>query len=478
MTFRSQSSTKALRRALTRNSSLWRGLVVALAGVGVCTAIRLLIWPELGSRGVFIVYFPAIMLAGMVAGTRAMLIALATSCLIVWWLFIPPPDSFAVKTREDVMALCAFVGVSGLVGAIAIYLRRTLIRLWDAEARQQQLAEELALRAAEALAGEARFRTITETLPGLIFANEAGGRPIYANSRFMAYVGQPWPVLQADWAQFVHPDDRDAAVAAWRETLISRRPGEVELRGRRADGAYRWFLARWSPFQDPEGRVEQWVGVWTDITGQREAAELQRTLNQEVSHRVKNSLALASSLLKLQSRSLEGPARHALEDAALRVNAIVRVHDMLWRGAGSGEIDLKPFLWDLCGAVAASFARRETTCAIEPALVSANRAVPIGLLMNELVTNAYKHAYPEGEEGGVRVRGVLEPDQRYRLEVADSGVGLPLGFDLFKTRESLGMRVITSLCAQLEGELTVSSAGPGAQFTFTFPLEPGGHLEA
>jgi two-component sensor histidine kinase len=92
-------------------------------------------------------------------------------------------------------------------------------------------------------------------------------------------------------------------------------------------------------------------------------------------------------------------------------------------------------------------------------------------MVNELLTNAYKYAYAEGAEGEVRVIGACEPGGRYRLEVADSGVGLPPGFDLAKSRDSLGMKVITALAAQLGGELTAGSAEPGARFTLVFPLE-------
>ena len=78
----------------------------------------------------------------------------------------------------------------------------------------------------------------------------------------------------------------------------------------------------------------------------------------------------------------------------------------------------------------------------------------------------------------MQVRGAREPNRRYRLEVADTGVGLPLGFDLSKARESLGMKVLTSLAAQLEGELTARPAEPGALFTLSFPLESGRKPEA
>jgi two-component sensor histidine kinase len=92
-------------------------------------------------------------------------------------------------------------------------------------------------------------------------------------------------------------------------------------------------------------------------------------------------------------------------------------------------------------------------------------------LLNELLTNAYKHAYPEEAKGEVRVQGSRAADGRYRLEVADFGRGLPPGFDIAKSRNSLGTRVIASLTAQLDGELDAASTTPGARFTLTFPLK-------
>lgn len=454
-----------------RGPNLWRDVVIAIGGVGVCTAIRLLLWPVIGSNGAFFaIYLPAIMLAGAVAGTRALLIALATASAVLWVLKSQGHIS-AGGAPGDVVRLCIFIGASGLVGTFAVYLRRTLIQLWDAQARQQQLTDELKHRAAEAQAGEASFRTIADTIPALVFATDKDGRLTYVNSRFVSYIGQPIQTLEQDWAQFVHPNDRDRALAEWRESVKNARGHEKEVRLLRADGTYRWFLVRSSPFWDAQRRAKRWVGVWIDIQEQRAAAELQRTLRQEVSHRVKNSLALVSAVLRLQSRTLEGAAHRALDEAALRVNAVACVHDMLWRGAETGEIDLKPFLSNLCSAIGASAPRHRTVCSIEPALVSADCAGPLGLLLNELLTNAYKHAYPEGKEGEVRVRGSRQSNRRYRLEVADSGIGLPHDFEFADPRESLGMKVITSLAAQLGGELTATSAEPGAVFVLSFPLE-------
>ena len=328
--------------------------------------------------------------------------------------------------------------------------------------------------AAEARAGEARFRAVADTIPGLVFETDPAGRNTFVNEQYCSYTGLPHEALLGDgWQAAFHPDDRDRAVATWRETVESGRLFEMECRICRADGVWRWFMLRISGLRGAAGRFEKGIGVCTDITDQREAFDLQRTLLLEVSHRVKNSLALVSSLLMLQARTLDGAARHALEEASQRVYAVARVHDQLWRGAGTRHIDLRPFLGDLCLAVGTTAPRLSTICRAEPAIVGADMAVPLGLFVNELLTNAYKHAYPEGEEGEVRVLGTNIPKGRYRLDVSDAGRGLPPGFDLAKARDSLGLKVITSLAAQLGGELAVASCEPGARFTLVFPLQAG-----
>jgi two-component sensor histidine kinase len=107
---------------------------------------------------------------------------------------------------------------------------------------------------------------------------------------------------------------------------------------------------------------------------------------------------------------------------------------------------------------------------LEPVVVSADLAVPLGLLVNELVTNAHKYAYAAGEEGEVRVVGKHAIHGRYRVEVSDLGRGLPSDFDLNRSGTSFGMRVVTSIAAQLNGNLAVSPTERGTHFTFEFPL--------
>lgn len=214
----------------------------------------------------------------------------------------------------------------------------------------------------------------------------------------------------------------------------------------------------------------------------------QDLLAREMSHRVKNSLAIVASLLTLQARSAEGePAvLAALQDARSRVEAIATVHDQLWRqgdlaekdGAGEavpGEIDLAPFLDKLVLNLASGAPAHRLTCAAEPQKLSADLAIPIGLLINELVTNALKYAYPLARfpsGGEIRVRAAREKATLV-VEVADDGIGLPEGFEIGRSSKSLGTRVIASLVRQLGGTLTLPPKEHGAQFHLVVPLEKG-----
>jgi PAS domain S-box-containing protein len=328
-------------------------------------------------------------------------------------------------------------------------------------------------RVEEALrASEQQFRTLAESLPQLAWMADGQGWIYWFNRRWFEYTGTTLEEMQGwGWRKVHHPDHVDRVVERISHAWDTGEPWEDNFPLLGADGRYRWFLSRALPMRDSKGRVTRWFGTNTDITEKQRLEDLQKVLIHEIGHRVKNSLALVSSLLTLQARRLDGTPRKVLEDASSRVHAVARVHEQLSLHGNAQDVDLGPFIQNVAKAIASSAPRHRTIVEAEPAMVSADLAVPMGLLLNELLTNAYKYAYPEGAEGEVRVDGARIEDNRYRLEVADFGRGLPPGFDIAKARDSLGTRVITSLSAQLEGELGTDSAGPGARFILTFPLK-------
>lgn len=323
---------------------------------------------------------------------------------------------------------------------------------------------------AELRESEEQFRTMADALPQLAWMADPEGWIYWYNRRWYEYTGTALEDMEGwGWRKVHHPDHVDRVVERIQRSWDTGEPWEDVFPLRGADGQYRWFLSRATPLRDAEGRVTRWFGTNTDITEKQKQEEFQALLIREISHRVKNSLALVSALLHLQARTLEDASRAPLEDAASRVNAVATVHNQLFREADAREIDLAPFLSNLAAAVATSAPRHETIVDAEPATVSADVAIPIGLFVNELLTNAYKYAYPEGKEGEVRIEGERTGDGRYRLAVSDRGVGLPEGFDLERAGDSLGMKVVNTLAKQLDGELTVRSGGPGARFALVFP---------
>jgi two-component sensor histidine kinase len=201
-----------------------------------------------------------------------------------------------------------------------------------------------------------------------------------------------------------------------------------------------------------------------------EAVGYQDLLAREMSHRVKNSLASVVGLLHVQARGTDSlDIRNALEDASSRVAAIAQVHDQLWRGSRIGFIDLADFMKQLCKQLGNNTGGQILNCHADPMLVSADHAIPLGLLINELVTNAVKYAYP----GGVGVIDVSahEIDGCLHVEISDHGVGLPQGFDIDKPRTSLGFKVITGLLRQLQGHLAITRNEPsGARFLLELPI--------
>lgn len=204
----------------------------------------------------------------------------------------------------------------------------------------------------------------------------------------------------------------------------------------------------------------------------QEALDHADLLTREMSHRVKNSLSSVVGLLRVQGRASESlDVKNALENAAMRVASIAEVHDHLWRGSKVGFVDLAEFVGHLCKTLQNSAPEHTLQCHSDRVVISADKAIPLGLLVNELVTNAIKYAYIDGP-GVIRV-DAREIDGHLLVEISDEGLGLPEGFDIGEPRNSLGFRIISGLVKQLMGELKISQNIPrGALFTIKFPLDP------
>ncbi|MDF2695861.1 MAG: protein kinase, partial [Labilithrix sp.] len=200
-------------------------------------------------------------------------------------------------------------------------------------------------------------------------------------------------------------------------------------------------------------------------------------LLKEVHHRVKNNLQLISSLLNLQGARVADPGVAELfADCRNRVRSMALVHEILYRAGSFSQIPMDSHLRSLCAALGRAYDAGQRGVDLKLELdaiqLDANQAVTCGLIVNELVSNALKYAFPDGRTGQVRVGFHRAPDSQLVLSVRDDGIGLRLPIELEKS-ESLGLQLVHDLTQQLHGAVTVSSDG-GASFTITFGDEGRG----
>lgn len=225
-------------------------------------------------------------------------------------------------------------------------------------------------------------------------------------------------------------------------------------------------------------RLEQRVEERTAAL--RAANEKLALLFQEVNHRVKNSLQIVAGMIQLQMRGLAEPeAQKVLSDALGRLQAVSRVHEQLYKNDVLGAVNADGYLRQLCTDLVGSLVP-DGSCTVEidldPIEIPLDRAVPLALIVSELMTNAVKYARRDGGGGAVcwlRVSLKRLPEGRMRLEVADNGPGLPPGFRP-EGSQSLGMRVVGSLARQLDGTLDFASdPGGGTRVSLETGLGPG-----
>lgn len=201
----------------------------------------------------------------------------------------------------------------------------------------------------------------------------------------------------------------------------------------------------------------------------KSAFERQRLLLAEVNHRVNNSLQIVGSMLHLQRRSSDNEeVRRHLGEASNRIIAIARAHQRLYKTDEFATLDLGGYLAEVCSDFAESLPESALNLDVaEHVVLSTDRAILVALLINELVTNAAKYAYP-GEACRVWI-SVKRAGESITVSVRDEGIGLPADFD-FAKGEGLGMRLINSFTSQLHGSAEVRARNPGSEFIVTLPI--------
>ncbi|MFI5368940.1 MAG: sensor histidine kinase, partial [Spirochaetia bacterium] len=211
-----------------------------------------------------------------------------------------------------------------------------------------------------------------------------------------------------------------------------------------------------------------------DVTAQKKAEEIrgQEVLLKEIHHRVKNNLQVISSLLALQAGSTDDEKTRALlTESRDRVRSMALIHEKLYPSGDAQGISFAGYVKDLAAHLRHSYAGNsgsvELGTDVEEMTLSMDVSVPCGLIINELLSNSLKYAFPGGRKGTISVSLHRVEGHRVTLTISDDGIGFPRQIDI-RNPSTLGLRIVSILVEQLKGTLT-KNTGPGTSFTISFP---------
>jgi PAS domain S-box-containing protein len=334
------------------------------------------------------------------------------------------------------------------------------------------------MRAEEALReSEEKFRVLAETAPAAIVLYQ-GERIVYVNSaatRLYGYSSEE--LLEMKFWEWVHPDHRqmvmNRGMARQRGEQV---PTQYEHRFINKSGEEGWVIVSAGSIEyqgKPAG-----IATFVDITETKRAEERisaalaeKVVLLKEVHHRVKNNLQIICTLLDLQSESIrDEEALAAFRESQDRIKAMSLIHERLYESKELASIDFQRYIEALSSQLFDSYQVDAGRISLQVdaggVSIGIDQAIPCGLIINELVSNALKHAFPDNRPGVISIGFQREEDGRVSLRVADNGVGLPAGMD-FTKNGTLGLQLVNMLARQLAGQVSLESAS-GTAFTIGF----------
>jgi PAS domain S-box-containing protein len=316
---------------------------------------------------------------------------------------------------------------------------------------------------------------------GICLVRAADGAIVYTNPKFDQMFGyDPLELVGRNVAIVNYHDEHTTAGEVAQiimQTILTKGEATYEVHNLKKDGTPFWCRATASTFEHPEhGTV--FVVIQQDVTESKQAEERinaslkeKEVLLQEIHHRVKNNLGIVSSLLQMQlRRTQDAEAAAILRDSQNRIASIALVHEKLYRSEDLANVNFAQYIADLTAHLFSSYNIRsrqiQLLTQVDEVCLDIETAIPCGLIINELISNALKYAFPNERGGQIRVRLYQEEENAITLLVQDNGSGLPPDFDITTTR-TLGMTLIQGLIQQLRGTIAINR-DRGTEFRVSF----------
>lgn len=426
-----------------------------------------------------------IILSAFMGGAWPGLTATVLSAAFLQFFIIPPRLGMAISANLDLVKLGLLLINGIFVSIMAEVLHRSKTyaeeRTRDYLRINERLGEEIAerRRAQETLQErEERLRSIFLAAPvgiGLV----TNRRLDEVNTTLCRMTGYTRNELIGQSSRVLYPSDEeyDYVGSEKYRQIAERETGTVETRWQRKDGDIIDIILSSTPL-DRNDLSRGVTFTALDITEQvlvkqslLNSLKEKEILLREVHHRVKNNLQVISSLITLQSEHIEdGRSLELLEECQDRIKAMALVHQELYRTKDFSSLDFSDYVTGLTQSLYESYAEDRARVSLdveaESIILELDQALPCGMIINELVSNSLKHAFPGRRRGTIVVRVWRSGRQRVALSVADDGVGLPEGFDLLQT-ETLGLQLVELFVKQLRGSIEVTR-DHGTSFLVSF----------
>ncbi len=353
------------------------------------------------------------------------------------------------------------------------YLMQTMHEHLTQEIRERELKEQ------QTKDTEMKFRFLSENSIDFITHLNSDMQRIYASPACHTLYGYDRDeILKKTTNDLTNPDFHTYIAARQSEMISARSEKQFVYKALKKDGTSFWVETMMNPlFDAATGDFKGMVGVTRDIQERKtkeseimEGTRQKENLLKEIHHRVKNNFAILVSLINMQMTQIKEPSvLKSLTNLQLRIRSMSLVHEMLYRSHDFEKISFPDYLRSLAAVISGAFGRRDITLIIEAeeAVMNIDASIPLGLIVNELLSNAYMHAFPGGKSGTILLGfSRVTENSHYRLIIQDNGIGLPKGFSIEDVK-TMGLQIVQLLSRQIEGIMTIEN-NPGASFSITF----------
>ncbi len=352
---------------------------------------------------------------------------------------------------------------------------------------------------------ERKYRSFIKNFHGIAFQLDENFVPLflhgdveeitgYSEEEFMSWI---------KWKDIIHPEDLSFVLKGEEKIRSSPSVGyeEIEFRIKHRDGRIRWVNEIYQKIQRGDGKPEFYQGTIYDVTERKETekflANIETARKKEIHHRIKNNLQVISSLLDLQAEKFnnrgcikDSEVLEAFRESQDRIISMALIHEELYKGRGLDTLNFSSYVEELVKNFFQTYRLGNASTGLnmnleENIFLDMDTAVPLGIIINELVSNSLKHAFADRDNGKIQIKLCREESREsnenragnnneglkgtsFILTVSDNGIGMPESFDL-ENPDNLGIQLVTILVDQLEGEIELKRY-KGTEFIIKFTV--------